>query len=167
MSRARAVLRGAIGGAAGAACMTVLRMGARRAGLIDVTTPQATRQRMAAWLGRDADRPESRQLLDSLLHAGVGVTGGALHGALVGDDRRPGLLGGALFGLGVWAVGLGIVASQLGIARSPRRATRAETLVNVAAHVLYGTATALVAGELADQTHGHGAALRRWRGRTG
>jgi hypothetical protein len=60
-----------------------------------------------------------------------------------------------------------VIAPALGITRSPRRSTWRETAVNVAAHLTYGAATALVTGELDRQTQLPGAARRRLRGRVG
>lgn len=167
MTQTPVILRGVLGGAAGSACMTVLRMAARRARLIDTTPPQATRRWLAQRLGREPDTPGTRHVIDALIHVGVGVVGGAVYGALIADRRQPGLVAGALFGLGVWVAAFGVAAPRLGITRSPREVSGVENAVNAAAHLIYGAATALVAGELAEQEHGHGAALRHWRDRTG
>jgi uncharacterized membrane protein YagU involved in acid resistance len=160
------IAQGAIGGASGAGCMTALRMAARRMGWIDATPPQATRD----WLGERVGQPGSagaRQLFDASVHLGVGVAGGMAYGSLISQKPRAVLPSGSLFGLGVWALGFGVVAPALGITRSPRRATWRETGVNVAAHLVYGIVTALVATELRRQTHGSDAGLRTLRARIG
>jgi uncharacterized membrane protein YagU involved in acid resistance len=167
MSQIESVVRGLLGAAAGTACMSVLRMGARRAGLIDLTPPQATKNRLAAWTGRKPATVAGHHLSDAAVHLAVGLGGGAVYGAAVAARSRPGLLGGLLFGAGLWVVAFGVVIPWLGISRSPRRSTATENLVNLAAHLLYGLSTALVAGELAEQAHGPGGAARRWRGRVG
>ena len=167
MRRSTAITRGVLGGAAGTACMSVLRMAARRAGLIDITPPQATKHRLAEWTGVEPATTAGHHMTDAVIHLAVGIKGGAVYGTLVGDRPRPSLAGGALFGLGVWAVAFGVVAPWLGITRSPRESTWAENAVNIAAHVVYGTAAALVVGELAEQAHGPGAGSRRWRARVG
>jgi hypothetical protein len=160
------IVRGVLGAAAGTACMSVLRMAARRAGLIDLTPPQATKSHLARWTRQPAT-PAGHHLMDAGIHLAVGLGGGAVYGAFLGDRRRPRLLGGLLFGVGLWAIAFGVLAPWLGIGRSPRKATGAENAVNLTAHLIYGTATALVAGELAEQAHGLGAAARRWRARIG
>jgi hypothetical protein len=142
-------------------------MGARRAGLIDLTPPQATKSRLAAWTGLEPATPAGQHLADAAVHLAVGLGGGAVYGAGLAPRSRPSLLGGLLFGVGVWAIGFGLIVPWLGIARSPRRSTGGENAVNLAAHVLYGVSTALVAGELGEQAHGPGGAARRWRGRVG
>jgi hypothetical protein len=75
-------------------------------------------------------------------------------------------LSGPLFG-GVWAGAFGVVAPALGIIRSPRSGTWPETAVNVAAHLVYGTATAVVTLELARQAHAADASPRAMRARVG
>jgi uncharacterized membrane protein YagU involved in acid resistance len=161
------IAQGSIGGASGAGCMTAVRMVARRIGWIDATPPQAMRD----WLGERVGQPDgagTRQVVDAIVHLGVGVGGGMAYGALMSlKPPRAILPSGPLFGLGVWALGFGVVAPVLGITRSPRRGTWRETGVNVAAHLVYGIVTALVATELRRQTHGSRAGLRTLRARIG
>jgi uncharacterized membrane protein YagU involved in acid resistance len=118
-------------------------------------------------LGTRPDGPGRQHLLDMLVHLGVGLAGGATYGALMLRRSQPGLAGGALFGLGLWAAAFGLIMPALGITRAPTRGTRRETAVNSAAHVLYGTVTALVAQELRAQAHGLDAAARALRARVG
>jgi uncharacterized membrane protein YagU involved in acid resistance len=156
-----------IGGSAGVGCMSALRMAARRASLIDLTPPQRTKDWLAEQIGFEPTGPASHHLADALIHIAVGVSAGAAYGAMVEDRRRTSLAVGAFFGLGVWAAAFGVVAPSLGITRSPRQGRWMETAVNVAAHLVYGTVTALVTGELAQQAHGPGATVRRARARIG
>ena len=165
--RRTAIADGLIGGAAGTGCMSVLRMAARRFGWIDVTPPQATKAWLTSWVGVEPDGSGAHHLLDSLVHIGVGVTGGAVYGAVMKPGERTSLVGGALFGLGVWALAFGVVAPALGITRSPRRMSANENAVNVAAHLIYGAGTALVAGELGRQAAGDRAHAKSRRARVG
>ena len=75
------------------------------------------------------------------------------------------LTSGPLFGLAVWVLGLGVVAPQLDITQPRQRGTWRETATNLAAHLVYGSATALVAHELQRQGDRRDAGLRavRWR----
>lgn len=167
MSRSTAIIQGMLAGTYGAGCMSVLRMGARRWGLIDATPPQATKAWLARRTGVEPEGPGVHHLLDTLVHLGVSAAGGALYGTLVDPPRRPSLAGGALFGVGMWAVAFGLVSPSLGITRSPRRSSAAENAVNVAAHALYGASLALVAGELGRQAAGARGTPGRPRARVG
>ena len=167
MTRTTAIVDGLIGGAAGAGCMSVLRMAARRFHLIDMTPPQATKSRLTRLAGVNPDSGGAHHLLDSLIHLGVGGAGGAVFGSLMRPGRRPSATAGALFGAAVWAVAFGVLAPALGITRSPLRASAGENAVNLAAHLLYGVGTAVVAGELNLQAAGRGADGRAVRARVG
>lgn len=165
MTRSTRIVEGALAGVAGAGCMTVLRMAARRWGLIDRTPPQATR----AWLSRVGGvRPDggaTRHVTDALVHIAVSAGGGAAYGAMAPAATRPAIATGVGFGLALWAAAFGLVAPALGITRSPWRRVWRETAVNVAAHVLYGLSLAVVAGELGRQAAGE--APRALRARVG
>ena len=156
MKRSTAMVDGALAGVAGAGCMSVVRMAARRVGLIDLTPPQATK----TWLqkhGVGVAEGSAAHLLDAVIHLGVSATGGAVYGALVEPGRRPPLASGALFGLALWATAFGALAPALGITRSPWRGAWRETAVNVAAHLIYGGSLAVMTGELGRQASGAGA----------
>ena len=143
-------------------------MAARRLGLIDATPPQATRDWLTHQLGVGHGGAGTRQLFDSVVHLAVGLAGGGVYGACVDRLRRDfPLSSGALFGLGVWALAFGVLAPRLGITASPGRGSWRETIVNVAAHLVYGTATSLVTGELQRQVHGPTAGPRAVRARIG
>jgi uncharacterized membrane protein YagU involved in acid resistance len=167
MGRRLAAIQGLIAGASGAGCMTAIRMAARRAGLIDLTPPQATKAWLTEQAGLEPRDPAVHQLIDAAVHLAVGGGGGAIYGALVDPRSRPTLTSGALFGLGVWAVAFGLLLPWLGVTRSPRRTTALELAVNVAAHLAYGTATAVVTGELAHQTRRPAGIARGWLARVG
>jgi hypothetical protein len=132
--------------------MSALRMSARRAGVIDYTPPQATRARLFGG-GTAPPRGGASQLTDAIVHLGIGATGGSVFGLFVRRGQRPHPATGALYGFGVWAGAFGLLAPRLGITRSPLESSWKENLVNVAAHLLYGAAMAVVTGELADQSH--------------
>jgi uncharacterized membrane protein YagU involved in acid resistance len=167
MRLATAIAEGLVGGASGAGCMTVLRMAARRAGWIDLTPPEATKDWLAQRTGGVPAGTGAQQLLDAGVHLAVGVAGGAVYGAVARDTRRAGLASGTLFGLGVWAVAFGLVAPALRITRSPLASTWPENATNVIAHCVYGLATALVTGELGREAESPDAPLRRLRRRVG
>jgi hypothetical protein len=139
----------------GAACMTVLRMVAHRAGLIEQMVPQA----VEAWVQHEAPfalppLPSERavhHVADQLLHIGYGMTFGALYGAVLA--RKPASLRKILgFGAGNWAFGSFVLLPALKIMRPEWRAKPREVAVNVAAHFLYAGALALMTDELEAQS---------------
>ena len=68
------VLLGAIGGAYGAAAMSVMRLGMHRAGLIDKMTPQVIEEWLVDRLDRSPPGGEiGHHVLDQLLHLGYGA----------------------------------------------------------------------------------------------
>jgi Protein of unknown function (DUF1440) len=146
------LVHGALAGVIGAACMTPLRLGARRLGLVDKMTPQAIEESLAARmrLGHGA-RPEAHHTADQLLHLGFGATLGVLYAVPTGRSRQHTVARGLVFGALAWALGAGVVVPLLRAARPPWKARATENLVNVAAHLLYGVTTALVVEELSSQ----------------
>jgi uncharacterized membrane protein YagU involved in acid resistance len=102
-----------------------------------------------------------------VVHWAVGVASGAVYGALVRRAPGAGLAGGALFGLGVWALAFGVMAPALRITPSPRRTAWPANAVNVAAHLVYGVCTAVVTAELGRQAQAPGVARRWLRARVG
>jgi hypothetical protein len=132
--------------------MTVMRMTAHRMGWIRQMVPQS----VEVWaldekLGLPRRPAALDHLADQVLHLGYGATAGALYAAAVG--RGPRSLAGRGLGLGLplWAFGNLVLLPGLGIAKPAWRSRPSETAVNVAAHLLYGLATALVTDELESQ----------------
>jgi hypothetical protein len=145
-------LYGAIGGLFGAGAMTVLRLAARRSGIIDKMVPQAVEEWAAHRSGLESSGGRFRHhVADQALHAGYGVVAGAVYGAVQGGSGRRHLACGAAFGATVWLFGAGVVFSLLDVARPIWRSRPAENAVNLAAHVLYGLSVQLVTEELSQQ----------------
>jgi hypothetical protein len=143
---------GAIGGINGAACMTVLRLAARRAGWIEKMPPQAVQDRSAWSLGiRAPGGSVGRHVGDHALHFGIGALGGASYSALTGLTKPSPIASGVLFGFVFWALGFFVVMPWLGVSRSPRQSRPVENAVNLTAHLVFGAATGLVVDELARQ----------------
>jgi hypothetical protein len=156
------IVHGALAGAIGAACMTPLRLGARRLGLVDKMVPQAMEETLASKLrGGPNASLHAHHVADQLLHLGFGATLG-LGYALVTARRRAQAGGrGLLFGVLAWALGSGVVIPLMGAARPLWRARPVENLVNLTAHLVYGATTALVLEELSSQpAHPHARAAR-------
>ncbi|MBF5045963.1 hypothetical protein FGE12_26360 [Aggregicoccus sp. 17bor-14] len=144
---------GALAGAVGAACMTALRMGAHRAGLIQKQVPQVVEEWMVHRSGR-APRggPAGHQAASQLVHLGYGAAWAAAFalGQRGGRSRAP-LLRGALFGAAQWAFGFFVLMPALGVTRPAWRQRPRELGVNLSAHLLYGAVTALVSEEMQQQ----------------
>jgi hypothetical protein len=132
--------------------MTVMRMAAHRMGWIRQMVPQA----VEVWvLDEKLDLPRRPAALDHLadqvLHIGYGATAGALYAATIGRQQRSIAGRGLGLGLPLWAFGNLLLLPGLGIAKPAWRSRPSETAVNIAAHLLYGLATALVTDELESQ----------------
>lgn len=146
------MVHGAIAGGLAAACMTVLRMAAHRRGWIRQMVPQS----VEVWvldekLGLPRRPAALDHLADQVLHLGYGAATGALYAAALGRRRRSLAGRGVGLGLPLWAFGNLVLLPALGIAKPAWRARPSETAVNLAAHLLYGLATALVTDELESQ----------------
>lgn len=163
------VVHGALGGATGAACMTPLRLAARRLGIVEEMTPQAVEESLAArlGLGRGA-RPELHHTADQLLHLAFGAALGTAYALATERSRRSSVGRGVVFGALAWVVGAGAVMPLLRAARPPWTARAGENLVNLAAHLLFGITTALTVEEQSIQrAHGPSSDLRRYLRRVG
>jgi hypothetical protein len=161
------IVHGVIGGLNGAACMTTLRMAARRAGLIEKTPPQMLEEwAVARATRRPARDAVTRDVADQLLHVAISASAGAAYAAFKPRRLRDALAGPA-FGLVIWAAAFIHLLPALGAVRSPRRATFGEHAVNITAHVLYGVVTALITDEYTRRPRGGVPHLQRHVTRAG
>ena len=95
---ARRIIYGTLSGAIGAACMTVIRLAARRRGLIDKTVSQTAEEWLAVRMKvRGPHDRTLHHLFDQLLHTGYGASLGILD-SWARDRRKPAVGAGALFG---------------------------------------------------------------------
>jgi hypothetical protein len=148
--RFEVLVYGALGGVAGAGTMSVIRMAARRLGLIDKTVPQASEEWLADRAGIEPGSQPAHQAAQELMHLGYGMSWGLLYALLA--DRGPGSLWrGLAFGGLLWAVGMAGVLPLAGVTRPAWRTRPRESGVNIAAHLAYGVSTQLLTEELARQ----------------
>ena len=147
------IVRGVLGGALGESAMTIVRLAARRLGLVEAMVPQSAEARVTEASG--VEPPGGRighQATAEVLHHGYGAAFGALM-ALAARDPGDGVVGrGLVFGAGVWLLSMLGVVPVLGLAPPPWRARGSVNAVNGASHLIYGLATALVVAELTRQT---------------
>lgn len=155
----RRTLHGAVGGVIGAACMTAVRMLAHRAKWIDQMVPQAVEAKaqhqlpisLSAVLSALPSQRALHHIADQLMHLGYGSGLGAAYGLVLG--KRPASLHKVLgYGLGVWGFGSFLLLPAMKIMRPEWRAKPAEIAVNLAAHLVYAGALALLTEELETQS---------------
>jgi hypothetical protein len=130
------VLHGALRGAIGAMAMTGMRTFTVDIGLLRETPPQSLAKKRRP-TGMLSYVPKSRrQATVELLHWSVGVTGGAIFGALPDRLRRARWFG-PVYGLGILLSYDFGIAPLLGLKQSKRpKATEQAALI--ADHLLYG-----------------------------
>jgi hypothetical protein len=146
------IIYGALSGALSAACMTVIRMGARRRGIIEKTVPQAAEEWLAdrsGW-GRNA-HPVLHHLTDQAMHVLYGATLGVGYAIAARGRSRRVAAPGVAYGLGAWLVGSWLLLPALRAKQAPWRKRPSENAIDLFAHLVFGVATALVSAELAAQ----------------
>lgn len=149
----RLALYGALGALYGACAMSLVRLGLRRARLIDKMVPQAVTEWAARAMNMEPPGvPAGHPAADQALHLIYSVGWGALAApVLFRSGRRRSLGVGGLFGLGLWALGPMLVFPMLKIARPPWRSSAVENLTNIGTHLVYGLGVQLVTEEMARQ----------------
>jgi hypothetical protein len=145
---------GVVGGLYGAGAMTILRLSARRAGLIDKMVPELIEE----WLlreppgGTEAEKAR-RNVLHQALHLAYGAAWGALAVPVLERPPRKSFLWGAGLGAGLWAIGMiGLLPKHRASGPAGWRATGPAQMVNVLAHLLYGLSVQLAAREVWTKT---------------
>jgi hypothetical protein len=158
---------GALAGAIGAACMTPVRLMARRRGVIDKTISQTAEE----WWAARADTARARgpafhHALDQAMHLGYGAALGMAYALTPG--RRRDMARGLAFGLGTWLLGSWALMPAARVNRPPWRKSLGENLVDLVAHELFGLVTALVSEEMSRQrSHRPSSDVRRYLARSG
>ena len=145
---------GAMAGMVAAACMTVIRMAARRRGTIEKTVPQAVEEWLASRVGAGTNtHPAIHHLTDQAIHFGYGAVLGSFYGLTVRGRTRTALGRGAAYGMATWLFGSCLVMPLIRIKQAAWHKRAAENGVDLVAHLAYGIATALVAEELSVQSN--------------
>lgn len=146
------IIYGAISGSLAAACMTVIRMAARRRGMIEKTVPQAAEEWLSrrSGLGQEA-HPVLHHLADQVLHIGYGAALGAGYAIAARERARRPIARGLAFGVATWFAGSWLLMPLLRAKQAPGRKRRSENAVDLLAHLVFGAATAIVSEQLSAQ----------------
>jgi hypothetical protein len=141
------ILDGALGGLAATLPMTVVMLAIHRVlprpqryPLEPQLLTEKTARRLG--LGRRLGR-QQRQTISMLAHFGFGAAAGAVFGPLALRLPLPPVLGGVLYGLGVWAASYAGWVPALGLLNPPDRRPEGRNLMMIAAHLVWGAALGL------------------------
>ena len=100
------VVYGALAGSIASAVMTVIRMTARRHGLIEKTVPQAVEERLAARAGLGGGaHPALHHVVDHIMHVGYGAALGIAYGLRTRGRTRGVVARGLGYGVATWLFG--------------------------------------------------------------
>ncbi|HEX3476964.1 MAG TPA: hypothetical protein VHT91_18195 [Kofleriaceae bacterium] len=97
--------------------------------------------------------PRTQRTLSWAVHIGYGLAVASLYGVIRGGRDRGvtrAVLGGALFGAGLWLIGDELAAPLLGLSDNPTRYPVTRHLQSLAQHLGFGVATAATTGVLLD-----------------
>lgn len=100
-----------------------------------------------------APSPGTQRKLSWAVHVGYGLVVASLYGAIRGGRDRGvarAVLGGTLFGAGLWLLGDELAIPLLGLSDKPTRYPVTSHLQSLAQHLGFGVATAATTGVLLD-----------------
>lgn len=143
----RSVGSAAAGGLYGAVALTVLRLFARRAGLVDKMVPDLIEE----WVLREPSAPGTlgrHHAVDRALHLASGAAWGALAGPSLATARRGSFLWGAGLGAGLWAASLIAPHMRRTGPRDEWMVSGPARMASLLAHVLYGLSVQLAARQV-------------------
>ena len=148
----RPLLQGAFAGFAGTIPMTIFMLATQR------FLPRGERYDLPPEIITQdlADKADIRYRMNkaqilaatTLSHFGYGATMGVLYSLLVEKIALPAVVKGIIFGLIVWVASYFGLLPLLGISESGHREPMRRNLMMIAAHVVWGSTTGLVAGIL-------------------
>jgi len=141
------LMRGAVGGLAGAAAHTAVMLAGRSLGLGGKLPPQAITDRMLQHLGLHP-RKQTRVALAAANHIGYGVATGVLFGAALPPmSRGRSMLAGAAYGLAIWFTSYEGWVPTIGALPRARHDRPDRQAILIAAHVAYGTVLGAIAAK--------------------
>ena len=127
---------GAAGGAAATVPMSLVMVGAKRLGLLQVLPPEEITDEVMARAGADVDEGASN-VLSTISHLGYGAGAGAAYQLLV-PARAQGAGSGIAFALALYAGSYLGLLPALGLKPAGQGRSNVETGVMVLAHVVFG-----------------------------
>ncbi len=143
------VLRGALAGVVATVPMSALMMGAKRFGLVGGMPPEKI---TAHFLESSGIHPTETQqdAAATVLHFGFGSAAGAVFGAVAPRRLIARVPLGMAYGAAIWGVSYMGWIPAFGIMPHAARDRRDRQMVMLAAHLVYGTALALMVGRRAS-----------------
>ncbi|MGN9843281.1 DUF6789 family protein [Nonomuraea sp. H19] len=141
-------MRGALGGAAATAAMSVVMIAGSRAGLMREQPPKHITR--AALPGHKHRPKPGEGVLGALAHLGFGITAGALYGLIAKGRRTPAALG-LGYALTIWISSYEGWIPSLDILPPISRDQPGRPIVMAAGHVVYGTVLTLTLNRLNTQ----------------
>lgn len=142
----RATSAGVIGGLTAGVAMSLAMIFGRRAGVLDKTLAEHSEDWLDRTMGTRRRIGEGgTAAVEEANHMAAAATFGFGYGALRGClPRVPGVLLGALYGAGLYAVNIAGAAPLLGITRGEQNAPAPVRAQRFGMHVLFGVVAALV-----------------------
>ena len=141
--------RGALAGLAATVPMTVVIGAGRAAGLISTPPPVEITENAAEQVGEDPDRQSPEfQAAWLAAHVGYGAACGIIFSAIRPLLPRSNLAAGLLFGAAVWGVSYIGLMPSLNLYPDAEDDSNQRQVVMIAAHAVFGTATATVDSHL-------------------
>ncbi len=148
----RSATAGAVGGLVAGAVVAGVQWFGKDAGLLKDNLSEATQDWLDDAFGaRERLGDDGLMLLEEAGHYGMSLGLGAVYGSVRPYLPIPGVLSGALFGAGVYAVAVAGVLPELGVTEGERKAPDGVATERFAVHVLYGAIIGLVADALNDR----------------
>jgi NAD(P)-dependent dehydrogenase (short-subunit alcohol dehydrogenase family) len=132
---------GALAGLLATAAMSLVMLGAKRLGALGEPPPRRLVRRITAGLGPAAPRGRALDAAALAAHFAFGASVGTLFGLFPPTARTSG--GGALYGLGVWAVNYAGWLPKVGLMPPARRDRPGRQPAMIVAHLVFGAALAV------------------------
>ena len=149
-SAGAAFATGGLSGAGATIVMSVVMLGARRAGLIADSPPERITAAALDTVGVRERSTPTQDALTMLFHLGFGVSAGAIFGLLYRLARLPipPIAQGMIYGSLVWFVSYGGWVPALGIMPPPTRDEPGRPVVMIIEHWIYGGVLGAIVGRL-------------------